>query len=152
MASRSLPCVACAFSSSSRSPFTSPSLACKRPESATKVVRGGCGEPHAQARARVVEAEDARVKGLVTEALRDFAHTRVPRRPSVEGVAQHGGSALREVDANLVGATGLEAALDERRAGEALDDLHVGDRPFAPPQPLTARCEANPFPASSPSY
>src|SRR5258708_35149365 len=46
----------------------------------------------------------------------------VPR----DGVAER-----RHVDADLMGAPGLQARLDEREAGEALEDAVAGDRALA---------------------
>ena len=57
--------------------------------------------------------------------------TRVGQRPAVEGAIVNSLAAQRsagfaEVDADLVRATGFEAAFDEREVAEVFNDLDVG--------------------------
>jgi hypothetical protein len=83
-----------------------------------EIVREGGLEAVEGAGGRVAEAEDGGVQAEAGAAAGDA-------RRGVEGVAHEGEAALGEVDADLVGAAGLEGGLDEgdaaREGGEAAD-------------------------------
>jgi len=55
------------------------------------------------------------------------------RGPAIQRVTEHGRTALREVNADLVRAPRLERALDERGAFERRNHGNVGDGSFAAP-------------------
>jgi hypothetical protein len=60
-----------------------------------------------------------------------IGHGRFPERASVFDVATDRMPKLRQVDANLIGATGFEAALQFAEASDSPQLLKVGDGSFA---------------------
>src|SRR5688572_28148998 len=75
------------------------------------------------------EAENARDQRLMTELVGDAPQPEVFGRFPVERIAQDRRPGLREVNANLVGATSLETTPHVRRErAQRRANLHVRDR------------------------
>lgn len=71
------------------------------------------------------EPKDPRVERLVAELPTDFAKPGITRRAPVDRVTEHGRTTFREMDPYLVGAPGLQRALDVRGSSLPPEDANV---------------------------
>src|SRR6266568_1669755 len=109
-----------------------PKMAAERRQQGLRVSGRGSGEGEALAGAGMVEGEGVGVEGLALERLDRAAEgegdLRVAKARAVDRIADDRVADVGAVDADLMGAAGLEARLEEGKAGEALQDFQLRQR------------------------